>query len=436
MKQTKNSAEVRPPTMSRGPADSFAHTLEESLYADPVPAVLSPLSRASFFTGISRAFDLAEGRRPGHAQRVAFVGLTVAAELKLDAASTEATFFACLLHDLGHALGEFDASTGDWRARLESLAAHSRAGARLARKLGFPEAVAEAVAVHHASWSSPEGTTPPNHTPIAGRIVRLADAFVTFLESHRSVLLARREAAKALSDLAGNEVDPDLADSLASAVKRDDFWLELYDNDLCATLMALNYGGILDQTELLETVGVLSDIVDARNRRRVGSGRSVGQLAFRLAEALGLPEPRARMVRIAALVRDIGTLAIPPQILSKPDILSVGELQAMQLHPVYAQDILSEIPGFGTVSWWVGCHHERVDGKGYPGMLEGSEVPTESQIIGLCEAYVALTSERPYRAAMSPDDALIVLHGQAGARFDHALVEAFAEIAAESRPAI
>ena len=100
-------------------------------------------------------------------------------------------------------------------------------------------------------------------------------------------------------------------------------------------------------------------------------------------------------------------------------------MSAVQLHPTFARDIVSEVPGFGAPAWWVGCHHERIDGKGYPGMLEGDEVPIEAQIIGMCETYEALTSDRPYRKAMSGEDAMDVLQGLTGTRFDGYLLLRF-----------
>jgi HD-GYP domain-containing protein (c-di-GMP phosphodiesterase class II) len=100
-------------------------------------------------------------------------------------------------------------------------------------------------------------------------------------------------------------------------------------------------------------------------------------------------------------------------------------MAAVQYHPTHARELLSEIPGFGRISWWVGCHHERIDGKGYPAMLEGDEVPLEAQIIGICDAFEALTSDRPHRKAISQDDALQVVRGLAGSRFEPFLVDTF-----------
>ncbi|GBD22771.1 3'3'-cGAMP-specific phosphodiesterase 3 [bacterium HR29] len=414
--------------MTTSPIEALgAEFLDPILYEEPAPALNGALSRATLLTGLSRAFDLAEGRRPGHAQRLAFVGLTVAAAIELEPSLVEASFFACLLHDLGMAAGRVPPDVGQapWRSKLELMTAHAALGARFARRLGLSESVAEGIATHHHCWRVADGqpALPEQHFPIAGRIAALADRFDALLEQARSPLFLRKEAPRLLRDMAGNEVDPDLAEVLARIVSEDDFWLRLFDNDLATSLMALNYGGILSEKELFETLGVIADLVDLRNQRPQDSGRRVARLAYEIARRWGMPEERAKLVHAAALLHDIGTLGVPVQFLAKPDILTVHELTAVQLHPVYARDILSEVPGFGAIAWWVGCHHERIDGKGYPGMLEGAEVPIESQIIGLAEAYLALTSERPYRKAMPPEEAFLVLEGQAGSRFDGALLE-------------
>ena len=149
------------------------------------------------------------------------------------------------------------------------------------------------------------------------------------------------------------------------------------------------------------------------------------ELAQRVALACDMPERRADLVKVAALLQDLGTLGVPAHVLSKPDILTIEEMGTVQMHPTYARDILSEVPGLGAPAWWVGCHHERVDGKGYPGMLEGDEVPVEAQVIGMCEAFDALTSDRPYRKAMSRADAVEVLRGLSGTRFDERVLESF-----------
>ncbi len=431
-----------------------ADFLDSSLYDDTGLSGVPRLSRGTVLSALSRAFDLAEGRRPGHAQRVAFVGVYLASELGLDATTIEEVFFACLLHDVGMAGAttgpKIDpprasrflsgaARTGDvlssmpaagWGDVIQALAAHCQLGTSIVRKMGLGEGVARAVASHHDCWdgSGLPGSLPGERLPIAARLVAVADRVETMIDAEGSPLLVRRRGPGLVREMAGSELDPELAENMAQIASRDEFWLGFYDNDLPATLMSLNYGGIMNREDLFDFVAVISDVVDGRNGREAGRGRRVADLARRVALSCDMTERRADLVKVAALLQDIGTLGIPVQVLSKPDILSIDEMSIVQLHPTYARDILSEIPGFGAAAWWVGCHHERIDGKGYPGMLEGDEVPLEAQIIGMSEAFDALTSDRPYRHAMTAGDAFAVMHGLAGTRFDSYLLARFQSV--------
>lgn len=432
-----------------------ADFLDPSLYDDAGLSGIPRLSRGTVLAALSRAFDLAEGRRPGHAQRVAYIGVFLASELGLEAQRVEEVFFGCLLHDVGMAASghvpKMDASRGariiaggsgtadvlsqvppgGWTQVVAAIAHHCDLGSKIVRKFGLGESVARAVASHHDCWdgSGTPGAQPGDKAPMVARIVALSDRVESMIDAEGSPLLVRRRGPALVKEMGGSEIDPELAATMAGIAERDDFWLGLYDNDLPAALMSLNYGGLMTREELFDFLGVMSDVVDGRNGREQGRGRRVADLARRVALACDMTERRADLVRVAALLQDVGTLGVPAHFLSKPDILSVDEMASVQLHPVYARDILSEVPGLGAAAWWVGCHHERIDGKGYPGMLEGAEVPAEAQIIGMSEAFDALTSDRPYRRAMSQADAAEVMRGLAGTRFDPYLLARFESVA-------
>ncbi len=427
-------------------ADAF----DQSLYDDSGLSGLPRLSRAALLAPLSRALDLAEGRRAGHAQRVAYVGVQLAQELGMEAKKIEEVFFACLLHDVGMAASTaaprieagrtrlLAGSTGGrdmlstmgaagWADVIEALTLHCETGAKIIRRLGLSEAVAQAVARHHDCWdgSGLPGARAGDKVPLVARVVAAADRVEAMLDSESSPLAVRRKGPQLVREMAGSEMDPEIAEKMASLAGRDDFWLGLYDNDLTASLMSLNYGGMMTREELFDFLGVLADMVDTRNGREAGRGRRVADMARSVALCCDMTERRADLVKVASLLQDIGTLGVPAHILAKPDILTVEEMATVQLHPTYAREILSEVPGLGAAAWWVGCHHERVDGKGYPGMLEADEVPVEAQIIGMCETYDALVNDRPYRRSMSPDDAREVMRGLSGTRFEPYLLARF-----------
>jgi HD-GYP domain-containing protein (c-di-GMP phosphodiesterase class II) len=113
------------------------------------------------------------------------------------------------------------------------------------------------------------------------------------------------------------------------------------------------------------------------------------------------------------------------RVLSKPGILSVEELGALQLHPIYSRDVVAGIAGLEEVALWVEAHHERIDGRGYPEGLSGEEIPLESRILAVADAYVAITSDRPHRPKAEGVEAQERLAHAASTQLDADLVDAF-----------
>jgi HD-GYP domain-containing protein (c-di-GMP phosphodiesterase class II) len=156
----------------------------------------------------------------------------------------------------------------------------------------------------------------------------------------------------------------------------------------------------------------------------------VADLAAQVGERLGLEGESLVQLRHAAALHDIGKVAIPDAIITKPAALSDDEWTFMRRHTLIGERIVGAAPALGGAARLVRSSHEAWDGSGYPDALAGVEIPLGARIIAVCDAFDAITSDRPYSPARSADDALAELRRCAGTQFDPAVVAMFADVLA------
>lgn len=191
-------------------------------------------------------------------------------------------------------------------------------------------------------------------------------------------------------------------------------------------LARVNFELVLSRKEVfLKTVDALTAALESRDRFARGHSRRVAALAVALGEALQVSRLELERLHMAALLHDVGMLELPDTVLNKPAPLDAAERAIVEEHPDRGFRILEGIPELADVSRCILLHHERFDGTGYPKRLQGQEIPMESRVLAVAEAYDAMRSERPWRAALSHDAALGELRNGAGTQFDPAVVDAF-----------
>jgi putative nucleotidyltransferase with HDIG domain len=179
------------------------------------------------------------------------------------------------------------------------------------------------------------------------------------------------------------------------------------------------------------TALLLGDVVEADDTYTGEHCKDVVRLALDLARELRLDVDEQRTVEFGALLHDIGKIAVPKEIVNKPGKLDPREWEIIKTHTVEGQRMLERVGGFmGKVGRIVRCHHERWDGGGYPDGLCGEDIPLEARIISCCDAFNAMTTNRPYRKAMPNAVALAELVEHAGTQFDPQVVAALASVLA------
>jgi HD-GYP domain-containing protein (c-di-GMP phosphodiesterase class II) len=185
------------------------------------------------------------------------------------------------------------------------------------------------------------------------------------------------------------------------------------------------------RTEIIEAhhaaIRALLEALTARDPERQRHSIALTLHAATLARALGFDERQQDVLVSAVLLRDAGYLALPHELLAQPRSLRPDERAAIELHPRFGFNVLGQMPALRDVAATVLYHHERFDGRGYPNGLSGERIPTAARALAVLEAYDAMTSERPYRGALSFEDACIELVAEAGAQFDPEIVQLFVE---------
>ena len=224
---------------------------------------------------------------------------------------------------------------------------------------------------------------------------------------HRAPLIVKKEWLKFLETLAGQ-----------TAIAIDN-----------ATLVAELQRSNIDLTLAYDTtLEGWSTALDLRDKETEGHTKRVTEMTVRLAERMGVSSQELIQIRRGALLHDIGKMAVPDRILLKPDKLSHEEWVVMQMHPMYAYQMLKPINYLNGAMEIPYCHHEKWDGTGYPRGLKGEEIPFGARIFCVVDVYDALTSNRPYRAAWPREKALDHIRGLSGTHFEPRVVEAFLQM--------
>lgn len=173
----------------------------------------------------------------------------------------------------------------------------------------------------------------------------------------------------------------------------------------------------------LSVIEALALAIDAKDRTTEKQLRRVQAFALEMGRLMGLPKNDLEALRAGAVLHDIGKLAVPEYILCKPGRLTPDEFEKMAIHPRIGAEILGRVHFPYPIADVVRSHHEKFDGTGYPDKLAGDDIPLAARILSVVDSFDALTSERPYRRPLSPDEALAQIKEESGSSFDPRVVE-------------
>jgi HD-GYP domain-containing protein (c-di-GMP phosphodiesterase class II) len=435
-------------------------------------AAVVPLSEV--VGALSYALDLTEGEPPGHAVRSCVIGMRLAQELGLGAAERSDLFYALLLKDAGctansarmaalfgadDQVAKRTAKRVDWaspmaafvwsartvapgrslRARLERLLAikdegqvtrslmeaRCERGAEIAKLIGLSDRTADAIRTLDEHWDGrgqPRGLA-GSDIPLGGRILCLAQTLEIFHST------AGAEGAYAVAQRrSGRWFDPELVRALGGFREDARFWASLSTPEL-AHWEPSDRMLVADSERMDRLTASFAGIVDAKSPWTYHHSDRTSLVAAEMAVVLGLPPDEVDDLRRVAMLHDIGKLAISSRILDKPARLTEDEFERVRAHPIYSQRVLERVSCFRPLAPVAGAHHERLDGGGYPRGLGSEELSLPARVLAVADVYEALTADRPYRPALSEEDAIDVIRLDTPARLDADVVGALEAVA-------
>ena len=206
--------------------------------------------------------------------------------------------------------------------------------------------------------------------------------------------------------------------------------LEVLGSIARQTRLALQTAASFETLErtFLSTVEALANALEANDEYTSTHARWITDLALKVGQELGLEPQALKRLELGALFHDIGKIGIPSRILTKAGPLTPEERALVETHPILGERILAPIQQLGEVRLIVRCAHEHYDGTGYPDGLCGEQIPLESRIVLACDAFHAMTTDRPYRRALSEDEAKQRLLAGSGTQFDPKVVDALLRV--------
>jgi diguanylate cyclase (GGDEF)-like protein len=169
-------------------------------------------------------------------------------------------------------------------------------------------------------------------------------------------------------------------------------------------------------------IRMLSEAIDAKDPMLHGHSAEVARYAEAMGRKLGIEPDERRLLSLASLLHDVGTVAVSERVLLKPGPLNAQEREVVELHPRIGAQVVSQVPALRPVASTILHHHERYDGRGYPNRLAGEEIPAPARLIAVADAFSAMLHDRPHRPARTVDEACAVLEREAGGQFDPDMV--------------
>jgi HD-GYP domain-containing protein (c-di-GMP phosphodiesterase class II) len=382
----------------------------------------------------SRAISITLGMGLFHTEQLAKIAYLIGKQLRLSPKDLEGMVFSALLHDIGinsikkdfsrisneHESDFFKKSDMDILELLkfsrknkinevtDLIMCHSLEGIQFLKQSSLKDKVYKALKFGVLEEDS--GATVDTAAYLS-KILCVAD----LLECSTSIedsFDQKAKTAEALVRSFSTLLFPDeISREILNIVKEKEFWKEITEKELFSELFVefkdREYN--LLSEELLKFLKLFARFIDIKSPHTAQHSTRTASISKLIAKETGFSDLSCELIYYSGLLHDVGKLAISNAIIDKPGKLTYAEYSTMKLHPKITQEILKPLEELQEVIFWTTCHHERMNGSGYPYGLDKTQIPIEGMIIAVADVYEALTADRPYRLGMNDDRALSIL---------------------------
>jgi HD-GYP domain-containing protein (c-di-GMP phosphodiesterase class II) len=363
---------------------------------------------------LSKALDFVEPRVANHHLRVGIIAGEIAKEFGMSRKEISDIFLASTIHDIGFlSLRE---KVDALEFEIENPYLHTERGYLLIKDFDLFPDVSRIIKYHHTKWADNESyQSGGEDIPVSSHIIHLADRIEVLIDKQQEILSQKKKIVDAIKSRSNSVFMPELVEVFENLSAKESFWFDAASSEIEQIISDRNLlpDVELDIEGLLKIARLFSHIIDYRSPFTAVHSAGVSAVATLLAQMIGFSEIECRMMLVAGYFHDIGKLAVPAEILEKPDKLSVEEFNVIKSHAYHSYRILEAVSGLDIINAWASFHHERMDGKGYPFHIKGGELPIGSRIMAVADVFTAITEDRPYRKGMPGEHALKIIEDMA-----------------------
>ena len=359
---------------------------------------------------LARAVDLVSPLVANHHRRTAQIAYGLGMQMKLPDEKIRELVIAAALHDVGGLTRRERLLTLDFE--YQNPYGHAVLGYLLLKTFEPFRRVAEIVRFHHVPWENGQGKMFAGQpVPLHSHLLQLADRVAVLINPDIDILAQVEDILSKIRVQSRERFMPEQVQTLELLAEKESFWLDtIHLSSLDSLSRRLTWPDLsIDDEEFLGLSNLFRRIIDFRSPFTAFHSAGVAASSEILAHLCGFSKTECRTIHLAGLLHDLGKLAVPAEVLEKPEKLTNDEFTIMRRHTYYTYYLLEPLNIMDVIRVWGSFHHERLDGQGYPFHLDRSELPRGSRIVAVADMFTALTEDRPYRKGMPVQDAMKIL---------------------------